>query len=44
MAKFDLIVRGGCIIDPGSGIDHTAAADNQVELRHCVSPRPGLLD
>src|SRR5438445_7572542 len=28
-------------IDPGSGIDHTAAADNQVELRHCVSPRPG---
>src|SRR5262249_35024034 len=28
-------------IDPGGGIDHTAAADNQVELRHCVSPRPG---
>ena len=25
-------------IDPGGGIDHTAAADNQVELRHCVSP------
>src|SRR5881397_4349885 len=28
-------------IDPGGGIDHTAATDNQVELRHSVSPRPG---
>src|SRR4030095_177199 len=28
-------------VDPGGGIDHTPATDNQVELRHSVSPCPG---
>jgi hypothetical protein len=28
-------------IDALGGIDHTATADDQVELRHCVSPDPG---
>jgi hypothetical protein len=27
-------------VDALGGIDHAAAADDQVELRHCVSPGP----